>query len=471
MKPVVTVEQMRAMDEAAQRHTPIETLAQRAGHSVAVELLRRLGGASGRRVVVVAGKGHNGGDGRIAADLLRRRGALVKVVDAGSRVAMDATLAADAVIDAAYGTGFRGEYVAPEASPLAFVIAVDIPSGVDGDTGIAHGLPMKADVTVTFVACKPGLFLADGPELSGEVVVADIGIDTTAATAWLMEDSDVTAGLPARPRNAHKWMSAVYVVAGSVEMGGAAALCSDGALHSGAGLVCLGVPGAFGPRPSSSVAGGLAGVPREVVWGALPAEDWAKEVLANLGRYDALVVGPGLGRDQLTVESIRRLVELAPVPLVVDADGLAALGSLEEAKELIASRKAPCVLTPHDGELERLSGRKAPEDRLAHVLGVSKAIGAVVLSKGSTTVVASPGGEARLVTSGSPRLATPGTGDVLSGVIGAFLARGVDPLQAACLGAHVHGRAASLGHSEGFVAGDLPGLIAQWLSAARDGEI
>jgi NAD(P)H-hydrate epimerase len=205
---------------------------------------------------------------------------------------------------------------------------------------------------------------------------------------------------------------------------------------------------------------------------SVPATDFADLVLAELARCQALVIGPGLGSDPGVVSSVRDVVTRAQVPVVVDADGLGALGPADSAREVLAGRRVPAVLTPHEGEYARLAAGSAiaghpGADRVAAARQLAELLGAVVLLKGSTTAVAAPDGEAFLVTSGSSRLATAGTGDVLSGIVGAFLARGLDPLRAAALAAHVHGRAAGLGFVEGLVAGDLPVLVARVLSSAR----
>jgi NAD(P)H-hydrate epimerase len=202
----------------------------------------------------------------------------------------------------------------------------------------------------------------------------------------------------------------------------------------------------------------------EIVARPLPATEWALPVLDDLGRCRALVVGPGLGSSPDTTTSVRRLVAEAAVPMVLDADGLNALGSADEAGRYISSRRAPIVLTPHDGEFARIVGSKPAVDRVAAARSLAHDTRAFVLLKGSTTVVAGPGGEVLLVNSGSTRLATAGTGDVLSGVIGAFLATGIAPLEAAALGAFVHGRAAGRGRAHGLIAGDLPDLIADVLA-------
>ncbi len=453
MRPIVTVEEMRAID--AESPLPEAVLIERAGAAVARACIRRLGGTYGRRVVVVAGKGHNGDDGRVAASRLRSRGVRVSVVDAADAGAVADRC--DLVVDAAYGTGFKGDYQAPDPSPGAAVVAVDIPSGVDGDTGEAVPGAVRADATVTFAALKPGLLQGDGPERAGAVEVADIGLDPSRARAYEVEDDDVDAVVPARPRQAHKWNSAVYVAGGSPGMMGAATMCSHSAARAGAGMVRLGVPGASpGDLPVS-----------EVVSSALPAVGWEDEVLAALARVRALAVGPGLGRSEAAIAGVRRLVAEAQVPVLVDADGLAALGSAGETRLLVERRSHPLVLTPHDGEFAGMAGSPPGPDRLGAARRLASSTGATVLLKGPTTVVSAPDGEVLVVTSGSPRLATAGTGDVLSGVAAAFLALGLGPLAAAGLAAHVHGRAAALGLGTGLVAGDLPELVSRWLSGER----
>lgn len=478
MLPAVTVEEMQAADAAALRSTTHETLVARAGTAVAVEALDMLGAAYGRSVAVVAGKGSNGADGRVAAAVLARRGARVRVIEAGST---DRLPEVDLVVDAAYGTGFRGHYEAPACSPRSRVLAVDIPSGVDGNTGAAGGRPLPAERTVTFAALKPGLLQGDGATLAGEVVLADIGLDPGAAGVGLVEDDDVVALVPPRPARTHKWASAVMVVAGSPGMEGAAALSAGGATHAGAGMVRLAVPGTddgHGGRPGPW--------PLEAVRMSLPRHGWAGEVLAVLERCRAMVVGPGLGRDDDTRSEIRQLIARAPVPVVADADALVALGDAGRARPVVAGEGVdrPVVLTPHDGEYRGLAGEPPGDDRLVAVRRLAAATGAVVLLKGSLTAVGAPPAaqEARSVAGGFPapgvllagagssRLATAGTGDVLSGVIGALLARGVPAQWAAALGAHVHGRAAQSGRAEGLVAPDLPDLVAGWLSAALAGD-
>jgi NAD(P)H-hydrate epimerase len=440
--PIVTPEEMGAIDRDAPE--PVEVLIGRAGAATARAAVRLLGGTYGRRVVVVAGKGNNGNDGRDAARRLRRRGVAVSVLDA---LELPERLPdADLVIDAAFGTGFRGEWDHPPAPAGARVLAVDIPSGVEGLTGHAAGRPLAADATITFAALKPGLVLPPGLELAGAVEVADIGLDVSRASAHLVGAAAVAGWLPDRSAVAHKWQSAVWVVAGSPGMGGAAALVASAAARSGAGYVRLSTPG-----------GRAADVPVEVVQVDLPADGWAGEVADGLDRFRALVVGNGLGTSDATRSSVRELVASAAqrgVPTVVDADGLTALGA--DARELVGPTT---VLTPHDGEFTRLAGAPPGPDRIAAARDLARATGAVVLLKGRATVVSDPGGGVLVSTTGDERLATAGTGDVLAGIIGGLLAAGVEPARAAAAGSYLHGRAGALGWRRGLVAGDLPPAV------------
>ena len=438
-----TVAEMRAVDEAALASTTSDELVGRAGRRLATHARRMLGHAAGRRVVVVAGKGSNGADGRVAARWLRSWGASVAVVDAGSAPAE--LPRADLVVDAAYGTGFSGRYDPPEPGG-APVLACDIPSGVDGDTGAVERAVEERE-TVTFGAWKPGLLLGAGPDHAGQVNVEPIGLDCSRARAWLLEDDDV-ALVPTRPRQGHKWQSAVLVVAGSPGMLGAARLCAAAAMRGGAGYVLLGSPGCE-----------AADLPvGEHVGRTFAAEGWEAAALPLLERVRAVALGPGLGATASTADGVRAVLGAYAGPVVLDADALAGLDL-----DALRARRAPTVLTPHEGDFSRLFG-DVGGDRLAAVRDAARRSGAVVLLKGSTTVVADPDGAVRLVASGTPSLATAGTGDVLTGLVAALLARAVPALEAAALAAHVHGRGAALGPTWGLVAGDLPLLVSRWLS-------
>ena len=445
MIPVVTPAEMGEIDAAAPE--PVEELIERAGAAVARAAVAMLEGTYGRQVVVIAGKGNNGNDGRAAARRLARRGVAVRIAEAADLPArLDR---ADLVIDAAYGTGFRGSWDGPDTGD-AKVLAVDIPSGVDGLTGAAGDGVLHADRTVTFAALKPGLLLPPGSIYPGAVEVADIGLDVSRARAHLVTADDVGRWLVPRAADAHKWHAAVAVVAGSPGMTGAARLVTAAAMRAGAGYVRLSTPG--GQHDP--------GVPTEAVTRSLPPASWAGAVTKDLDRFKALVVGPGLGRSDATTAEVRELVAAAQAPVVVDGDGLFALAwSADGAASLLRDRPGPTVLTPHDGEYGLLAGRKPGPDRLAAARELAAATGAVVLLKGPATIVAEPAGAVLISTAGDERLATAGTGDVLSGIVGALLAQEVPAFRAAAAAAWLHGSAAQRGPVRGLVASDLPGLL------------
>ncbi len=443
----MTPQEMGAIDAAAPE--PVEVLIERAGSAVAREALEMLGGSYGRRVSVLAGGGNNGNDGRSAAQILRTRGVRVAVVDASDKTA---TLPpADLVIDAAYGTGFRGTFEPPELfgrAAVAPVLAVDIPSGIDGLTGVASGNPMPAARTVTFAALKPGLLLGDGPAFSGEVVMVDIGLDTSSVEAHFVEPSDVLSLVPARAPDAHKWKNAVWVIAGSPEMPGAGWLCARSAMRSGSGYVRMSSPGVDHPDG-----------PTEAVGYTLPASGWAAEVInGGVQRFGALVIGPGLDGDP--ARNLKEFSELRHVDTHCVLDGGAL--RIATAEDFPRFDRLP-VMTPHDGEFAALMGSPAGADRIAAARTAADELGAVVLLKGPTTVVADPDGQVLVSTSGDQRLATAGSGDVLAGMIGAHVGLGAEPLEAAAAAAVLHGLAGRAAGESGIVADD----IAEAIPAAR----
>ena len=467
MKPLLTPAEMAEADRRTiEAGTPVEVLMDRAGRAVAWGVREVCGGVYGRRGVVVCGKGNNGGDGLVAARVLRGWGVRVDTFaleDGIDAARFERAIArADVFVDAMFGTGFTGELEGDAARVVdtvagysVAVVAVDIPSGVNGLTGAVDGPAVSADRTVTFAARKPGLLFEPGRSHAGVVTVADIGIDVGTPQAGVTEAADVSAWIPRRAPDTHKWaVGGVMVVGGTLGMTGAPMLVSRAVLRAGAGIVWCGMPGEAAAAASGS----------EVITVALPATPdgaldarAASVVLRELDRFGSLVVGPGLGRDERTQSAVIQLVADAPVPLVLDADGLNALrGDLAPLRMRHTMLEATAVLTPHDGEFTRLMGEPPGKDRIAAARRLAAATDAVVLLKGSATVIAEPGGGRIAVNpTGGPWLASAGTGDVLSGIIGALLARGCDAFSAAAAGALIHGRAADRAGHTGMIAGDL----------------
>ncbi len=460
MQPIVTPDEMRAIDAAAPE--PLDVLVARAGTAVAREAERLLGGVYGRTVNVIAGTGNNGADGRVAADRLRQRGVRVRLFEAAGCPA--SLPPADLVIDAAYGTGFRGEWIAPAVGDAA-VLAVDVPSGLDALTGAAGPGVLRADRTLTFQALKPGLLLGAGPGLAGDIVVADIGLDVSTATRFLVEAADAGGWWPRRRTDSHKWRAAVKAVAGSSDMPGAARLTTSAALRAGAGIVSL-----VSPRPTE---GAPIPVDAEVIATAAPPDGLAAAALADLGRFGSMIIGPGLGRDDGVLLAARACVADASVPIVIDGDGVFACAwSADGAGPLLRDRVRSTVVTPHDGEFTHLTGAAPGADRIEAARTAATDLDVVVLLKGPTTIVAAPPMDDEpaatyLVDVGDERLATPGSGDVLTGMIGAALAAGASAPVAAASAAYLHGLAGRLGPNEGLVAGDLVTLLPDAIAICR----
>ncbi len=479
MQPVLTPAEMRALDAAAlDSGVGLQALIDRAGYAVAVTARKMLAGVAGARIVVVTGPGNNGADGVSAARVLRGWGAAVTEVglDAldtadrdGRDVAVLPRLPGGAepalVIDAAFGTGYR---VGDDRRPFAFpevgttpVLAVDIASGIDGATGRSFGTPGRAAATVTFVAPKPGNLLADGRLLGGELHVVDLGFASLGAptpptSIHHLEAGEGAARWPTRHPEAHKWRSAVLLVGGSQGMSGAMALAASAAGRAGAGHVSVGMLDPAGHHR----------LPVDVVARTIdPGARWRDELVDLLGRAGAIAIGPGLATDDATQTMAASIIEATDAPMVIDAG---ALDVIAARPDLLGKRSRTsavgAVLTPHDGEFERLMGERPGVDRIAAARALASRFDAVGLLKGPTTIVAHPDGEVRLITSGDERLATAGSGDVLTGVIAAGLAQGLAPIDAAAFGAHVHGESCSLAQSTGTVASDLPSLVSLTLS-------
>lgn len=484
--------------------TPSAELMGRAGAACSRAAARMLGGTYGRRILIVCGKGNNGGDGFVLGQHLARAGALctIALLAEPSQLQGDSLTAyrragatpgclirsrpvaadlqrSDLVVDALVGTGFKGALSGPFAQAVEAingsgkpVLALDIPSGVDGETGAVPGVAVRARVTVTMGALKCGLLLQPGAACAGRIEVADIGILPQALTArlTLATPTDAAAVLPPRPPGAHKRsVGKVLVVAGSAGMSGAAVLAAAGALRTGAGLVRMAIPASVaaqvGPQLKEALTLGLAESDGKLSQGAAgPVMDLAREM-------DALAIGSGLGRGEQVTGFVRTVLDAVGNPVVLDADGLAAYSSQLQA---LRTRPGPTVLTPHSGELGGLLGCSAGEvdaDRIGSARQAAGQSGCIVLLKGFRTVVACPDGRAVLVDAGGPVLATAGTGDVLTGVIAALVAAGLDPFDAAWAGACLHGAAGSrladrMG-DRGVLAGDLAGELPLAIKAIR----
>lgn len=465
MIPALTPQQTADADAAAlQEAGDPWVFINRAGHATAGVARTMMSGAYGRRVVVIAGKGNNGNDGRVAAERLTEWGASVRIVDAAAAHGefVDSRTA-DLVIDAAYGIGFRGTW----SPPIVFdvpVLAVDIPSGLNATTGAVEGGVLVADRTVTFTALKTGMLLGDGPSVCGEIDLVDVGIPLHGVVepgVFVVGADDVRRWLPPRDRHAHKWSHALRVLAGSPGMTGAASLVTASAMRAGAGIVHL------------STRGDCAGsqFPTEVVHRPLPAGNWADGVASDARRFAALVIGPGLGRGDDVALEVREVLAGTSLPTVVDGDAIAESVDPRGGYGVLSSRTAPTVLTPHDGEFAALGGDAHAVDPVAATVELAERSGCTVLRKGPTTIVASPGHHTYLVVSGDERLATAGSGDVLAGIIGAFLARGMEAPEAAAAAAFVHGMAGSSLPVEGSIARDVVSMVPDVLMGITNGTV
>jgi ADP-dependent NAD(P)H-hydrate dehydratase / NAD(P)H-hydrate epimerase len=450
LEPLFTAAEMRAAEERHPGYPETATeLMERAGAAVAREAMRAFPRA--RSFGVVCGGGSNGGDGRIAARILREAGR--------DAVETDEPEGHDVLVDALFGTGFRGT-PRPEAAALIErinacgvpVLSVDVPSGVDASTGEVAGVAVDATLTVTFHGRKVGLVVAPGRFHAGRVTVADIGLPGSDTTAHRATDG-VLRAVPLRAPHDSKYSAgSVLVVGGSPGMTGAAVLAATAALRADAGYVTLAVP-----RDSLPVAEVLALEPVKRGFGW---ESATAELAPDLARATALAVGPGLGRTPEALALVRTLLAEVELPAVVDADALFELQPFR--------RSAPTVLTPHAGELARLLGVDAAwvgAHRLEAAARGAERFGHVVLLKGADTIVQTPGGAPVVSDLGPPSLATAGSGDVLTGVVAAFLAKGLDAAAAATAAAVAHGiAAATVPYQAGLVASDVVAALPQALS-------
>jgi len=465
------VEVVRAAERAAMQAVPEGALMQRAAAGLAAECVRILRqGVYGTTVAVLAGAGDNGGDALYAGARLAARGAAVtavllspdrahpggltalraaggRVLPAGSPAATEVVAAARLVLDGIVGIGGSGG-LRPAAAGLVAavtgtVVAVDLPSGVDADTGAVEGEAVRADVTVTFGTLKPGLLVGAGAEHAGDVRLVEIGLDLPEPRLRVLDPADVARLVPRPgPRDDKYTRGVVGVAAGSSTYPGAGVLSTGAAVHGGAGMV--------------RYAGGAA----EHVRSRWPEAIVTEGKPSEAGQVQAWVVGPGIGTDDAAAGLLRDVLG-QDVPVLVDADGLTLLA---REPELVRSRTAPTVLTPHDREFERVAG-PVGADRVGAARRAAAEMGVTMLLKGNATVVAGPDGFVYVNPTGTPWLATAGSGDVLSGLAGALLAGGVEPALAAALAAHLHGLAGSI--AAGGATTSATGVLAALPAALR----
>jgi NAD(P)H-hydrate epimerase len=489
MIPLVTADQMRTLDRRTimEASVPSLVLMERAGTGVVAHLEGRYGPLAGKSIAIVCGKGNNGGDGFVVGRLLRRKKARVQVLLLASpadlsrdaktmhqrfqRLAGQSAVrrpvnpdeirqrlaTSDIVVDAIVGTGLTtpitGLYFdAIQAINAATrpTIAVDLPSGLHADTGQALGVAVQADLTVTFGLPKVGLYIGAGIDCCGDVQLVDIGIppaftEALGSRLMLLTGEAAYATLPGRQSSSHKGTYGhVGIIAGSVGKTGAAAMAALAALRVGSGLVTVAIP--------SSVNDVLEAKLLEVMTLPMPetkARTFARSGLERLLTFatarDAVVVGPGLTTHPETVDLVQEFVKRIDKPCVLDAD---ALNALAGKASLLTECKRPPIITPHPGEMARLeteaTTQSVNQDRLGTAIRFARERGVFVILKGARTVIARPDGLAAICPTGNPGMATAGTGDVLTGMVGGLLAQGLSPWDAACTATYVHGLAGDL---------------------------
>ncbi len=501
---IVTGTQMQAVDRRTitEAHIPSSVLMERAGEGIVRNLEEYCGSARGKTITILCGKGNNGGDGLVAARLLRRRRARVHVVLFATiaDLSRDATAmyrrfvhiagrsavsrfrsgdqtralvaSSDILLDALLGTGLSSEVSGPYREAIELinaagkpVIAVDIPSGIHADTGTILGRAIRATLTITFGLPKLGLYVGAGIDHAGAIRIVDIGIppayvDAIESRTLLLTSDGAFRSLPERVPSAHKGtFGHAGIIAGSVGKTGAAALAAYAALRVGTGLVTVATP--------SSVNDVLESKLLEVMTMPLPetkARTLARSGLDRISAFiqarTAIAIGPGLSTHPETVELVQSLMKHLDRPSVLDAD---ALNALTGRVSLLTECKTPPILTPHPGEMARLEVDATPQsvnaDRIGTARRFARERGVFVVLKGARTVIARQDGLVAICPTGNPGMATAGTGDVLTGMIVGFLAQGVSAWDAACAATFFHGSAGDLAAQRlgqhGMLASDL----------------
>ena len=514
MLPVFTAAEMRALDARAIRELgiPGPRLMDNAGTGAAALIARWLAPIRGKAVVVVCGKGNNGGDGFVVARRLKARGAAVRVFLVGRRAEVRGDAAdalgrwrgrveeveepsglaralggADVIVDALLGTGVSGAARGPVAAAIEAinragaggvpVVALDLPSGLDSDRGALLGPTVKAWRTVTFAGLKRSLLLAPAAAQAGVVDIADIGVPAEETrrgiTTWRLEATDVRGSFPPRDRDAHKGrFGHLLVVAGSLGKTGAAVLAGRAALRSGVGLCTIAVPASQQPIVAAQAPEYMTEALPETVAQSLSLK--ARDRIVELARrMDAVALGPGLSLDPEAQELVRGLIRELPRPMVVDADALSALaGHLD----LLRQAAGPRALTPHPGEMARMLGttiEAVQADRIEVTRTFAREHGVAIALKGAGTVIAGPDGHVAINPTGNPGMAKGGSGDVLTGIVGALLAREIEPAGALRAGCYVHGLAADVAGRDrgeyGMLASDIIESLPAALRALVDG--
>ena len=502
---LVTAAEMRELDRAAieGRNIPSLRLMENAGLSVAREMERSFGSLRGKTVTVVAGKGQNGGDGFVVARLLRKKHCTARVAlltspssltgdaatnlkkfqKAGGRChavdnasALDSVLApllhaSDLLVDAIFGTGLNAPVKGIPASAISMmnacgrpIVAIDLPSGLDGDSGAVLGTAVAAALTVTLARPKRGLYLGAGPNHTGLIRVADIGIPTDLIAAakipvTLLHAADIRPLLPHRPRTAHKGtFGHAGIIAGSVGKTGAAAMAAMAALRVGTGLVTVAAPRSLSDVLEAKLLEAMV-FPLPETEARTLSRQALEPILTFAADKTALAIGPGIGTHPETQALVRSLLGETKQPMVLDADGLNAVAGHADR---LGRASGPLILTPHPGEMARLlvtTPAEIQRDRLGAASRLARERNVFVVLKGAGTIVAAPDGRLAVNSTGNPGMATAGTGDVLTGMIAGLLAQGCAPWEAACAGAFLHGLAGDLAAAEegetGLIAGDV----------------
>jgi NAD(P)H-hydrate epimerase len=515
---IVTAEQMRRIDaEAVARHgLTVPKLMEAAGQAVVTTMEGVFAPLAGRTVGVLCGPGNNGGDGLVVARLLKRskasvavvlladpeelpadpkrqyakaKAAKVPVIPVTNRDALPALRAAfeecDVLVDALFGTGLSrtleglGREAVQEVNRLKKpVVAVDVPSGMSADTGLPMGDAIRAVLTVTFGLPKIGFYTYAGRTFSGKVRVADIGFprelteDATLRHA-VTEAEDARRVLPNYDENTHKGTRGrLVIVAGATGLTGAATLCALGAQRIGTGLVTVACPESLNPVLEAKLTEPMTAPVPEVESGFLSLRA-AGRIVHLTTNVNAAVIGPGIGRHRETAQLLRELLVKLTVPMVVDADALYLLGG---QMDIFKAAKAPVLMTPHPGEaawLMKTTINEIEQNRVRVAKQLAAEYNVVVVLKGHHTVVADPRGDVRINPTGNRALATAGTGDVLSGVIGGLLAQRLAPFDAAVAGVYIHGvageRAGRRFGLDGVLAGDLLPILPRVLRHLREG--